>query len=684
MAAKPNRLINETSPYLLQHARNPVDWYPWGEEAFHAARDLDRPIFLSIGYSSCHWCHVMERESFENSETAALLNEHFISIKVDREERPDVDEVYMQAAQLVTGAGGWPLSVFLKPDREPFFAGTYFPPKGAYGRPGFGSLLLRIAELWRSRRADVDASAAGIAAAIRQGLQSYARPGSVDWSVLEKAAADLERGYDPAEGGFTGAPKFPPSMSLRLLLREHRRTGSAPLLDMVTRTLDRMVRGGIFDQIGGGFHRYSTDDRWLVPHFEKMLYDNALMTVALLEACQVTGRTDFAEAARSALGFVLREMTAPEGGFTSALDADSEGEEGRFYVWTPSEVSSVLGDEDGLLFCGFYDITEDGNFEGGRSIPHAVQDLASRAGEMGLAPEDLEARLAAMRAKLLEARSLRVRPALDDKVIVAWNGLMIGAMAMGGRVLGETAFVEAARIAARFVLSLAVEGGALAHSWRAGACGGPAFQDDYACLINGLIDLYEADFDGRWLLEAATLAEAMLERFRDPDAGGFFLAEPSHGTPLARSKSPTDGVTPSGNSSAALGLARLSRFLARADLWDAAVETIGALGGMAAQAPRAFENLLIAAHFTLSEPREIVLAGQQNDAALAEMRGLLSRTFLPDSVIAWHDASLPLPVAQGKTAGDALAAAFVCRNYACQAPVYSAEDLAGLLAPPLR
>ncbi|MEI6914007.1 MAG: thioredoxin domain-containing protein [Armatimonadota bacterium] len=671
----PNRLINETSPYLLQHANNPVDWYPWGPEALQTAKELNKPIFLSIGYSSCHWCHVMERESFENQETARIMNELFVNIKVDREERPDIDEIYMQAAHILTGSGGWPLSVFLQPDLKPFYAGTYFPPVDAYNRPGFPRILTSLATAYTERSSEVAASAAEVTDAIDKTLKHFAVPGQITWGTLDVAVSELMGKFDRVYGGFGDAPKFPASMALQLLLREAGRRDDATLIEPVVKTLDEMQRGGVFDHIGGGFSRYSTDRQWLVPHFEKMLYDNALLLTVLVEAYQATGRNDFADTARRTADFILREMTDEQGGFYSALDADSEGEEGKYYVWSPSEIVEALGVEDGDLFCRVYGVIRSGNFGHGKSILHLSQNISDWSLLNDCDPGELAARLAVMREKLLAVRQERVRPALDDKVIVSWNGLTISALACAGRALDAPLYTDAAANAAEFLWESCGGSNELTHTWRQGQSRGVAFQEDYACFINGLVDLYQADYELKWLDVAQQLADTMISLFWDGREGGFFVARDAHQTPLARSKSPTDSVTPSGNSQSALGLARLSRLTGRTDLWHVANNTVNALAGMAAQAPRAFDNLLIAASFLMSEPREIVVAGNRDSEELRKAERILRSDFVPNTVFAWASPDNELAIAQGKASLDGSFAAYICENYACHSPIHSADEL---------
>ncbi len=544
-----NRLTHETSPYLLQHAENPVDWYPWGSEAHERARVEAKPIFLSIGYAACHWCHVMEHESFEDAEIARQLNESFVCIKVDREERPDLDQIYMQAVQMIAGRGGWPMSVFLTPELRPFYGGTYWPPRDGRGMPGFERILHSVLDAWRNRPEQVQETAANLTESVRR-LEKWTEPadGGLSLDQLWHAGGALERAYDHQHGGFGGAPKFPHPMDLRVLLRIWRRTGRDGLLTMVTRTLDKMAAGGIYDQLGGGFHRYSVDERWLVPHFEKMLYDNALLTTCYLEALQATGNTDYAELIRETLDYVLREMTGPEGGFYSTQDADSEGEEGKFYVWSAEEVRSVLG-ERFERFAYVYDVTPEGNFEG-HNILNRPKTWEQCAKILGRDERALRAEMTECRAQLLAIREPRIRPGLDDKTLTSWNGMMIEAMAMAGAVLDEPRYSIAAARAAEFLLTkVRTADGHLAHCWRLGQARGDAFLDDYACLAGGLIALYEATFDERWIDEAARLMDYVLEHFHDP-AGGFYYTSDRHETLIARQKDVLDSSVPSGNATA--------------------------------------------------------------------------------------------------------------------------------------
>lgn len=676
---KANRLVNESSPYLKQHAYNPVDWYPWGEEAFQAARSQNKPIFLSIGYSTCHWCHVMERESFENESIAQLMNERFICIKVDREERPDLDEVYMQSAQLLTGQGGWPLSVFLDQELRPFYAGTYFPPADAFGRPGFPRVLESLSEAFSDRGDEVADQARQIADAIRQNMKGLEREGGLSLEAVEGCTNDILADFDDVHGGFGQAPKFPPAFALMLLLRQFALTGDNRYLDPAVYTLDAMARGGIFDQIGGGFHRYSTDSMWLVPHFEKMLYDNALLSVVFLEAFQITGRPDFAETASRTLDFVMRELTSAEGGFQSALDADSEGEEGRFYVWTPDQIAQVLGKSEAELFCSVYGITVNGNFEHQTSIPYLSASLEDKAKLNSVPLPELHDRLASARQKLLDAREERIRPGLDDKVIVSWNGLMIQAMAFAGRVLGRNEYTQAAVRAAKFILNNLYKERSLAHSWGSGGPVGSAFQDDYARFAASLLELYAATGEENWVLLAEELAAEMVDKFWDHETGGFFLTHSGHDTPLARSKSPVDGVTPSGNSVSVSLLFKLGRLLGKSAYQDMALATMERFGGIAARAPRAFENMLVSYLLVSQPPKEVVLAGNNyGDPDLQDLSGAYSQQFQPFTLLAWNlNQNSGLYVSEGKESTGA--SAFICQDYACQRPVSTPQELLELI-----
>ncbi len=677
-----NRLANETSPYLLQHATNPVDWYPWWAEALERARREDRPIFLSIGYSACHWCHVMERESFEDASVAEVLNAHFVPVKVDREERPDLDEVYMTATQLLTGSGGWPMSVFLTPDLRPFYAGTYFPPEDRHGMPSFRRVLETLADWWKTRREELEGNAEKVRDAVEKAVSVAPPTGALTAALLDRAVASLRSDHDPRHGGFGGAPKFPPSMSLDLLLRRWRASKDPTLLSIVEQTLDAMSRGGIYDHLGGGFHRYSTDERWLVPHFEKMLYDNALLARVYLAAFQATGKETYARVVRETLEYVLREMTRPGGGFYSTQDADSEGEEGKFFVWTPAEIEAVLGAEEAALFARAYGVVPGGNFEGGRSVLHLPLSIEDLAVALDRPAGDLAARLAASRAKLLAAREKRAKPGLDDKVIVAWNGLMLSAMARAGAVLEEPRFLRAAEETAAFLLeAMRRKEGTLLHTYRDGKAKGDGFLDDYACLAEGLLDLHEATFDPRWFLAARELAGKAIEHFWDEKEGGFFYTGKDHETLLVRTKSPGDSAVPSGNSVAAIVLLRLAAFTGEADLARRAEATLAALRTGMDRTPRFFGYALCALDLHLDPPREVAIAGAPTDPATRALVRAVRAAYDPNLVLSLADPARPeaakaLPLLEGKTPVGGKPAAYVCRRFACRAPVTDPEALA--------
>jgi uncharacterized protein YyaL (SSP411 family) len=676
-----NRLAHETSPYLRQHRHNPVDWYPWGPEAIARARQLDRPIFLSVGYSACHWCHVMERESFEDSEVARLLNDNFVSIKVDREERPDLDQIYMAAVQALTGQGGWPMSVFLTPDLRPFTGGTYFPPDDRYGRPGFKRVLRTISDWWRSRRGELDRAAADLTDALQGLSHPRAAAGELGPDLLRHAVADLGRAFDPRHGGFGSAPKFPHPMDLRLLLRAWKRFGDDDALHMVRVTLDRMAAGGIYDHLGGGFARYSTDERWLVPHFEKMLYDNALLVPAYLEALQATGEESFREVVEETVGWVLREMTSPEGPFYSTLDADSEGQEGKFYVWTQQEIGQVLGTDDAALFASVYGVEPEGNWEHGRNILHRVKTLEQYARLHGLDREELRSRLARMRAKLFEARTRRVRPGLDDKALTAWNGLMIGAVAFGASVLDRPDWAAAATRAADFILTrMRTPQGRLLRTWSRGS--EPrlnAYLEDYAYLIDGLVTLYQATFEPRWVRAATELAAVMIDQFADDAGGGFFFTAADHEALIARTKDGHDNATPSGNAMAATALLRLAALTGREELRDRAAGTLQAYPGLMAEHPTAMGQMLIALDFYLAPVEEVAIVGDHAGEPTRRVLRAARSGFRPHRVLALKPAAgdtkmsdEAVPLLAGKEALGPVTV-YVCRNYACQAPLVGAE-----------
>jgi len=671
-----NRLAQESSPYLLQHAENPVDWYPWGDEAFEKARTEDKPILLSVGYSACHWCHVMAHESFENDEIAALMNEGFVNIKVDREERPDVDSVYMTFTQAMTGSGGWPMTVFLTPDLEPFYAGTYFPPDDRYGRPGFPKLLHSVTHAWQENRSGVVESAQELTAKVRDatGRQTEGGLGEVSAATSEAAFRAMENQFDPHWGGFGRAPKFPSASNLEYLLMYGHRTGSEAPTSMVLHTCRRMAEGGMYDHLGGGFARYSVDAKWLVPHFEKMLYDNALLAKLYVHAFQVSGDEAFATVVRETLDYLEREMLDEAGGFYAAQDADSEGIEGKFFVWTPEEIEAVLGSEDARAFCAIYAVTEDGNFEdphhpefGRRNVLSRPEPLTTVAARLGRSVEELEASLPGWREQLFAKRSERVPPGLDDKVLTSWNGLAISAFAEAGRVLGEARYVEAARRTVEFVRTTMHRDGRLLHSYRQGEAKVDALLEDYAYLGLGLVDLYRATGDLSHLEWARDLYENAAARFRDED--GTYFESPSDGEALVLRQKPFfDSPTPSGNASMALLGFWLARYLGRTEWEDASRTVVSSVAGQVSRAATGFGAMLQAMELHIAPPREIVVLGEA-EARLPFEREI-SKRYLPAVLLAPADAGEGLPVLEGRSAGTG-ATAYVCENMVCDLPATS-------------
>ena len=670
MTRPANRLAQESSLYLRQHAHNPVDGYPWGPEALRRARDLDRPIFLSIGYSACHWCHVMERESFEDEATADVLNKHFVCIKEDREERPDLDTIYMTALQALTQeGGGWPLSVWLTPDLHPFYAGTYFPPANRYGRPGFKTLLKAIHEAWQTRRDEIVRQAGDVVRLLNEqpGPDETGEPGP---HLLENALASLRRAFDPTNGGFGRAPKFPHAIELRLLLRLWKRFRDDTALHMVRHTLEKMAAGGIYDQIGGGFHRYSTDERWLVPHFEKMLYDNALLTSAYVEAWQATGEADFRRAAEETLGYVLREMTDPSGAFYSTQDADSEGEEGKFYVWSRAEIDAVLGPADARVFAAVYDVTPPGNWEG-HSIPHRPKPWDVAARFLQTSVPDLRRRCRELADRLYEERAKRVWPGRDEKILTAWNGLMIAAFAQAGAAFREARYTDAARRAADFVLTrLRKPDGQLYRTTAVGSSAKlDAYLEDYAYLIDALVSLYQATFEPRWVVEAVQLADLMAADFADP-AGGFYYTAAGHEPLITRTKDSYDGSTPSGNAMAVTALLRLAALTGRADLREAAERALRTFARLMENSPGAAGQMLLALDFHLGPGKEVAVVGppEATGRVVAAARG----RFLPHVVLASGDPAGVIELLKDRPAMGEVTT-YVCENLSCQAPVVGVE-----------
>jgi uncharacterized protein YyaL (SSP411 family) len=669
-----NRLALETSPYLLQHAHNPVDWYPWGEEALARAVAEDKPILLSIGYSACHWCHVMERESFENEQIAQLMNASFVNIKVDREERPDLDGIYMQAVQAMTGQGGWPMTVFLAPDGTPFFGGTYYPPADRLNMPGFPRVLAAIADAWRDRRQELLQSGARLREQLQQTHALDGDAGPLEVGILDQAARGLIAEHDPEHGGLGRAPKFPQPMALEFLLRTWRRTGDRSALNVVVHTLDHMARGGIYDQLGGGFARYSTDAEWLVPHFEKMLYDNAQLARIYLMAYQATDNTFFEDVAEEVIDYVLRDMTDPAGGFYSTEDADSEGEEGKFYLWTPAEMQRLLGDEDARLFGAFYDVREPGNFERRASILRMQHTPAEVALTLNVTEERLLAALERGRTMLFQARAQRIRPARDEKVLASWNGMMLRAIAEAAIVIGRQDFLLGAIRNAEFLVSrMRGPDGRMYRTWKPGHSARlNGYLEDQANVADGLLALYEATFDTRWLTAAIELADVMLDRFQDPD-GGFFDTSSDHEVLLARPKDIFDNATPSGSSVAADVLSRLAVLTDRQEYRRAAEGALRRLGDVMPRYPLGFARALDALDFVLGTPKEVAIVGAPQMAETQRLREAVFEPFVPNKVVA--GAGAPIPLMEGREQADGRALAYVCEHYVCQAPTADPAQL---------
>ena len=679
-----NRLVLEASPYLQQHAHNPVNWFSWGEEAFSAAAALHRPILLSVGYSTCHWCHVMEEESFEDDGIARLMNERYVAIKVDREERPDIDAIYMSAVQMMTGSGGWPMTVWLTPDRKPFHGGTYFPARdGDRGaRVGFLTLLVRLADIYEAEPGKAFESAERLAAEVKARLAPAAGGGPVDASVLARAASFYKGRFDAQFGGLTGAPKFPSSLPVRFLLREANRTGEARLTGMATRTLDRMAEGGIHDQVGGGFHRYSTDAQWLVPHFEKMLYDNALRTIEYLEAYQVTGEKRYAEVARTTLTYVEREMTSPEGAFYSAGDADSPApsgkrEEGRFFTWTPREIDAVLGPERGRVVRTWFGVTEKGNLEG-RNILRTPRALQQAAKELGVTPSAFEKIVDAARPDLYKARARRPPPHRDDKILAAWNGLMISATSRAALVLGDEKYARAAERAASFILDKMRRRDRLFRSYKDGQLRHAAYLDDYAFVAAGLLDLFEATGEPRWLREAIALDQVLAAHFEDAARGGFFMTSDDAEALLTREKPSYDGAEPTGSSVHVLNLLRLHELTTDDSYRKRAEKAFAAFGKQLSESPASLSEMLLALELRVGEAREIVIVTPHSRKDAEPFLDVLRRVFLPSSVLVVTNEGPPLaklsklaPLVEGKSAIGGKATAYVCTQGSCKLPATS-------------
>ena len=688
-----NRLALEKSPYLLQHAENPVDWYPWSEEAFEKAKKENKPVFLSIGYSTCHWCHVMAHESFEDSRIASLMNDAFVSVKVDREERPDIDMLYMTVCQMMTGSGGWPLTIIMTPDKKPFFAGTYVPRETRFGRLGMLDLIPRINEIWTTRKDEVLSSASQVTAALQKATLQV--PGEeMGEAMLHLAYEQLSDRFDEEHGGFGGAPKFPTSHSLLFLLRYWKRTKDRKALDMVEKTLQAMRRGGMYDHVGFGFHRYSTDQRWLVPHFEKMLYDQSLLAMAYIETFQVTGGKEYSQAAREIFAYVLRDMTAADGGFYSAEDADSEGEEGKFYLWTYEEVKRILAPEEASFIARVFNVEENGNFtdevsgsKTGRNIFHLITPLNKIASEFNVPLPELQGHLESVRRKLFAYRDNRIHPHKDDKILADWNGLMVAALAKGARVFEEPGYASAAKNAVDFILrNMLASDGRLLHRYRDGEAAIPAHLDDYVFLIHGMLELYETTSDVDYLKRALRLNEYLLEHFWDDKNGGFyFTADDGEGL-IARQKEIYDGAMPSGNSIAMLNLLRLGRITANPGLEEKAARIGRAFFENVRQSPSAYTQLMIAVDFAVGPSYEVVITGDPRAEDTREMLQAVGRRFIPNKVVIFlhvepdsSEIKVIAPFTAHRSTIDDKATAYVCANHNCKLPTTDIDIMLSLL-----
>jgi len=687
-----NRLIQEKSPYLLQHADNPVDWYPWGADAFTQAQSENKPIFLSIGYSTCHWCHVMAHESFEDLKVGKLMNETFVSIKVDREERPDIDAVYMKVCQMMTGSGGWPLTIIMTPDKEPFFAATYIPRESRFGLIGMLDLIPRIKELWSTRQTEVLDSASQITGALRQASSDISNE-ELSESMLHLTYEQLASRFDQENGGFSIAPKFATPHNLLFLLRYWARTGNKQSLHMVEKTLQAMRSGGIYDHIGFGFHRYSTDTQWLVPHFEKMLYDQAMLAMAYTEAYQVTGKEEYAQTAHEIFAYILRDMTAPDGGFYSAEDADTDGEEGKSYLWTHQEIAQVLSVEEANLASIVFSIKKDGNFsetdgrENISNILHLAETLEELATNLNISVYELKKNLEKIRKKLFTYREKRVHPHKDDKILTDWNGLMAAALSKGAQVLNEPHYASAAKRAIDFALNnMLTSDGRLLHRFRDGQAALPAYVDDYAFFIYGLLELYETSFDSRYLERALALNGDLIDHFWDDDEGGFYFTADDSESLLIRQKEIYDGAIPSGNSVAMLNLLRLARITGNHDFEEKAARIGRAFAASIRQAPFAYTQLMVALDFVIGPCYEVVIVGDPQSNDTGEMLDAIRRRFIPNKVVILRQIEQEspeieniAPFTKNLTSIDGRATAYVCLNYHCKRPTTDTRTMLELL-----
>ena len=672
-----NHLIHESSPYLLQHAHNPVDWYPWGEEAFTKARAENKPVLLSIGYSACHWCHVMAHESFEDEEIARLMNDLFVNIKVDREERPDLDQIYMSAVQMMTHHGGWPMTVFLTPEAVPFYGGTYFPPQDRYNMPGFPRVLISVAEAYKERPQDIAETGTSLLNELRRLSQSAGSDNPIEKELLDAAYAGIARSYDSINGGFGGAPKFPPAMTLEFLLRTYARTANEDVLQIVSHTCRKMAEGGMYDQLGGGFHRYSTDARWLVPHFEKMLYDNALLSRLYLHHFQVTQSEASKATVEGILDYVLREMTDAEGGFYSTQDADSEGHEGKFFVWDINEIRSTLGDTAATVFNDYYNLTDAGNFEG-KNIPNVTRTIEDVAVANNITIEQLTESLARSRRILFDVRERRVKPDRDEKILTAWNGLMLASFAEAGVILNRADYTDAARRNADFVLTQLRSDGLLLRTYKNGVAKFNAYLEDYAFFTEGLVTLYETTGEFPWLREALALTDRMIEEFWDEENGGFYFTGKSHENLIVRSKDYFDNATPSGNSVAAGVLLRLALLTGNDRYRNLAIAVFREAADTARRFPSGFGYLLSAIDFSLSTAKEVAIVGRDG-ADIDPLLREVWRRYLPNKVVAPafsnETEAFELPLLKDRPMLEGRATAYVCEHYTCKQPVTDADAL---------
>ena len=673
-----NNLIKETSPYLLQHAYNPVKWYAWGEEALKKAKEENKPIFLSIGYSACHWCHVMAHESFENEEIARIMNENFINIKVDREERPDLDDIYQKVCQLTTGSGGWPLSVFLTPDQKPFYVGTYFPVLDIYGRPGFGSLLRQLSQAYKEKPEDIKAAATNFMNALVK-TESISSPSKLDKSILDEAAMNLLQMGDPINGGFGHAPKFPNAANLSFMLRYSKLSGISKFQEFVLKTLTKMANGGMYDQLGGGFHRYSTDSRWLVPHFEKMLYDNALLPIVYVEAYQITKDPKYLDVVNQTLQYVLREMTSSEGGFYSAQDADSEGEEGKYYVWGKSEIQEILG-KDADVFCLYFDVTDGGNFEGHNILNNNI-NASTVVFHFGKTEDEIKEIVKRCSEKLYSVRSKRVAPGRDEKVLTSWNSLMVSAFVKGYRVSSQPVFLQAAQNCVKFIEEKLTKNGELLRTYKDGQAKLKAYLDDYAYFVNALLDLFEVNSDKKYLELALYYANYLIEHFWDSHENNFFFTADNHEQLIIRTKNIYDLSLPSGNSVAAAAFLRLYHLTQEKKFLDISIKIMESLSAMAAENPFGFGQLLNVMYMHLQKPVEVTLLNRKD----LEIYNYLTKKFLPEFILVTIDNKESLsslvkyPFFSGKEYNNTKTTVFVCKDFACSMPLHSISEIEKLV-----